>query len=79
MSVFSAREEIKAGKLIAPEVDHPIFQSSKMALITRRGKPLLPATDQLLKLLRAELSIFTFPPKMDRYASAIQLGVSNAE
>ncbi|BBE09319.1 LysR family transcriptional regulator [Mycoavidus cysteinexigens] len=79
MSAISAREEIKAGELIALEVDHPIFQSSKMALITRRGKPLLPATDQLLKLLRAELSIFISPPKMDRYASAIQLGVSNAE
>ncbi|BBO59299.1 LysR family transcriptional regulator [Mycoavidus sp. B2-EB] len=59
MSVFSAREEIKKGELIALEIVHPVFQSAKLALVVRRGRPLLPATHQLLKLLHGGLSIFT--------------------
>lgn len=78
MSAFSAREEIKAGKLIALEVAHPAFQSSKMAVITRRGKPILPAMNQLLRLLKARLSVFTLSPEMDSNSS-IPLGASNAE
>ncbi len=64
MSVFSAREEIKKGELIALEIDHPVFQSAKLSLVVRRGKPLLPAIHQLLKSLHRGLSIFTHKAKV---------------
>ncbi len=64
MSIFSARKEIEAGELIALEIDHPVFKSTDLSLVTRRGKPLLPATEELLNLLSAHLSIFTFEPQL---------------
>ncbi len=69
MSAFSAREEIKAGTLIALEVDHPAFQSSKMALLTKLGNPIFPATDHLLRSLKERLSVFTFSPEVDNNSS----------
>ncbi|UUM22054.1 LysR family transcriptional regulator [Mycoavidus sp. SF9855] len=78
MSAFSAREEIEAGTLIALEVDHLAFQASKMALLTKRGNPIFPATDHLLRLLKERLSVFTFSPEVDNNSS-IPLGASNAE
>ncbi len=65
MSTFSARAEIKAGELVALEVDHPVFTSTELALIVRRGKPFPPATNQLLRLLSSKLSIFTEKPEAD--------------
>ncbi len=62
MSAFSAREEIQGRDLIALEIDHPVFNSIDLSLITRRGKPLFPAMEHLLKLLRIGLSIFKETP-----------------
>ncbi len=75
MSVFAAREEIKKGELVALEVDHPIFQSTKLALAVKRGKPLLPATHLLLRLLHQGLSIFTNELEVNDN-SLIRTGVS---
>ncbi|BBE09965.1 Transcriptional regulator, LysR family [Mycoavidus cysteinexigens] len=76
MSIFSAREEIKKGKLIALEIDHPFFQSAKLSLVVRRGKPLLPATHQLLKSLHRGLSIFTHKAEVSDH-SLIRSGEEN--
>ncbi|BBO59428.1 LysR family transcriptional regulator [Mycoavidus sp. B2-EB] len=62
MSAFSAFEEIKSGELVALEIDHPSFQAASLALIVRRGKPLLPPLHQLLRLISAHLPIFARHP-----------------
>ncbi len=62
MSIFSAYEEIKAGELIALEIDHQAFKSIQLSLIIRHSKTLSPATYQLLRLLSANLSTFTSKP-----------------
>lgn len=55
MSTSEARQEIKSGQLIALEIDHPVFMSTELCLAVRRGRPLLPATNQLLRVLTAKL------------------------
>lgn len=59
MSEFSAYEEIKTGKLVVLEVEHPVFNSAELSLIVRRGKSLSSAANQLLRLLSSRLPIFS--------------------
>lgn len=59
LSSFAARHEIKAGQLIALEIDHPAFNSVESCLIVRQGRPLPPAVNQLLRLIVAKSSIFS--------------------
>ncbi|MCX8567149.1 MAG: LysR substrate binding domain-containing protein [Glomeribacter sp. 1016415] len=56
---FAARHEIKAGQLIALEIDHPAFNSVESCLTVRQGRPLPPAVNQLLRLIVAKSSIFS--------------------
>ncbi|MCX8567147.1 MAG: DNA-binding transcriptional regulator, LysR family [Glomeribacter sp. 1016415] len=75
MSAFSAREEIKKGELVALEVNHAVFRSAKLSLVVRRGKLLVPATLQLLRLLENKLSIFKHESEAND-SSRIRLGDS---
>ncbi len=77
MSEFSAYEEIKTEKLVALEIEHPVFNSAELNIIVRRGKRLSSATNQLLRLLSARLPIFG---QHKSYASdsQMQLGASHA-
>lgn len=59
MPGYIARQEIEAGQLIALEIDHPAFMASEFGLIVRRGRPLSPAVNKLVRRLTAKLSIFT--------------------
>ncbi|UUM22108.1 LysR family transcriptional regulator [Mycoavidus sp. SF9855] len=59
LSTFAARREIETGQLIALEIYHPAFTSVESCLIVRQGRPLSPATNQLLRLIVAKSSIFS--------------------
>ncbi len=65
MSLFSARQEIEAGKLIPVEVDHPTFNSTELVVIIRRGRTLFPAANELLRMIASKLSIFTHKPTVN--------------
>ncbi len=55
MSTSEARQEIKNGQLISLEIDHPVFMAPELCLAVRRGRSLLPVTNQLLRVLAAKL------------------------
>ncbi|UAW63868.1 LysR family transcriptional regulator [Mycoavidus sp. HKI] len=57
MSALAARQEIKAGQLVALEVDHPSFKSFQFCLAVKQSKPFPPAVNQLLRVLEAKLLV----------------------
>jgi DNA-binding transcriptional LysR family regulator len=64
MSRLAAYPEIKAGQLIALQVDHPSFKFATSSLIVRRGRLLSPAAQQLLRLLTARFPYFASQDKV---------------
>ncbi len=56
--VFMAPSKMKAGELVALDIDHPILTSPEIHLFVREGRPLSAAINHLLKEAERKLSMF---------------------
>jgi DNA-binding transcriptional LysR family regulator len=54
----AAAAEIKAGQLVALDLAHAVCRSARVALLTRRGRPLSAAASGLLADIRDGFSVF---------------------
>ena len=58
LPAFAMSREIAAGQLVALPIDHPFLASAEAHIVTRQGRQLSGAANQLLQLLTSTMSTF---------------------
>jgi DNA-binding transcriptional LysR family regulator len=67
LPAFAMSREIAAGQLVALPIDDPFLSSAEAHIVTRQGRQLSGAANQLLQLLTSTMSTFRdSAPSADR-------------
>ncbi|WP_077036034.1 LysR family transcriptional regulator [Pelomonas sp. KK5] len=63
---FAARRELDAGELVTVPIDHPVFHTTQARLITKAGRPLGAAGEELLAWILQRMKMFSAPAAPSR-------------